>query len=136
MLLIKNIVIITYYHLIIRRNITELRKGEFEEVTTGQLNANIIRLPSSTTNGGSVSIDDQTVELVPLNLENLGTLANKITETNIVRFGNKIFADTISRYNEFKLEFDNHKYDQTITNIHIGEACVDRWRSLRKNHIL
>ena len=36
---------------ILSKNITELRKDEFEEVTTGQLNANIIRLPSSTTNG-------------------------------------------------------------------------------------
>ena len=49
MLLIKNIVAITYYHLIkktdiLSTNITELRKGEFEEVTTGQLNAKIIRL--------------------------------------------------------------------------------------------
>ena len=52
---------------ILSKNITELRKAEFEEVTTGQLNANIIRLPSSTTNGGAVWIDDQTVELVSLN---------------------------------------------------------------------
>ena len=58
---------------ILRRNITELRKGEFEEVTTGQLNAYIIRLPSSTTNGGSVWIDDQTVELVSPNSDNLST---------------------------------------------------------------
>ena len=31
---------------ILSKNKTELRKGEIEEVTTGQLNANIIRLPS------------------------------------------------------------------------------------------
>ena len=43
---------------ILSKNITELRKGDFEEVKTGQLNANIIRLPSSTTNGGAVWIDD------------------------------------------------------------------------------
>ena len=55
---------------ILSKNIAELRKGEFEEVTTGQLNANIIRLPSSTTNGGAVWIDDQTVELVSINSNN------------------------------------------------------------------
>ena len=51
---------------ILSRNITELRKGELEEVTTGQLNANIIGL-SSTTDGDTVRIDDKTVELVSLN---------------------------------------------------------------------
>ena len=72
---------------ILSKNITELRKGEFEEVTTGQLNANIIRLPSSTTNGGAVWIDDQTVELVSINSNNLTILANKLTESenNIVQ---------------------------------------------------
>ena len=49
---------------IISKIITEVRKGEFEEAKTGQLIAKIIRLPSSTTNGGSVWIDDQKVELV------------------------------------------------------------------------
>ena len=39
---------------ILIKNMTELRKGEFEVVTTGQLNANNFRLPSSTTNGGYV----------------------------------------------------------------------------------
>ena len=34
--------------------ITELRKGESEEDKTGQLNAKIIRLQSSTTNEGAV----------------------------------------------------------------------------------
>ena len=114
-----------------------MRKGEFE-VTTGQLNANIIGLSSSTTNGGTVWIDDNTVELVSLNSSNISTLASKLTEieTNIVRFGNKASADTISKYNELKLEFDNTKFDQTITNIQLGEACVDRWIGLRENHIL
>ena len=68
------------------KKITELRKCEFEEVTNGQLNASIIRLPSSTTNGGSVSTDDQTVELVSLNSDNLSTLANKITESETTFF--------------------------------------------------
>ena len=65
MLLMKSFVTIIYYI------ITELRKGEFEEVTIGQLNANIIRLPSSTTNGGAVWIDDQTVESVSISSNKL-----------------------------------------------------------------
>ena len=73
------------------KNVTELRKGKFEEVTIGQLKANIIGLPSSTTNGDTVWIDGDTVELVSLNSSNISTLANKLTEieTNIVHFGNK-----------------------------------------------
>ena len=84
------------------KNITELRKGEIEEVTSGQLNANIISLSSSTTNGGTVWIDDKTVELVSLNSSNISTLANKLTkiENNIVRFGYKVSADTISKYSD------------------------------------
>ena len=86
---------------ILSKNITELRKGEFEEVTTGQLNANINGLPSSTTNGDTVWIDGDTVELVSLSTSNISTLANKLNEieTNIVHFGNKVSADTISKYN-------------------------------------
>ena len=63
----KSIVTITYCHPIKKieilcKNITELRKGDFEEVTTGQLNANIIGLSSSTTDEDTVWIDDKTVE--------------------------------------------------------------------------
>ena len=120
---------------ILSKNITELRKVEFEEVTTGQLNANIINLPSSTTNGGTVWIDGDAVELVSLNSSNISTLANKLTEieTNIIHFGNKVSADTISKYNERKVEFDSKK---SITNIQLGDACVDSLRGLRENHIL
>ena len=46
---------------ILRKNITELRKGEIEEVKTGQLNAKITGLSSSTTDGGTVWIDDKSV---------------------------------------------------------------------------
>ena len=57
-------------------------------------------------------------------------------ETSIVRFVKKVSADTIFKYNDLKLEFDNDKFNQTITNIQLSEACVDRWRSVRENHIL
>ena len=85
-----------------------------------------------------VWIDGDAVELVSLNSSNVSTLANKLTEveTNIVHFGNKVSADTISKYNELKLEFDNNKFNQSITNIQLGDACLDRWRGLRENHIL
>ena len=95
----------------LNKNITELRKGKLEEITNSQLNENIIPLPSSTTNGGSDLIDDQTVELVSLKSDNLSTLANEITEieTNFVRFGNKVSADTISKYNDFENIEGNRK---------------------------
>ena len=103
--------IITSYRLIsskiLSKNITELRKIKFEKLTTGQLNANIIRLPSYTTNGGAVWIVDQRVELVSLNSVKVSTLANKLTEIegSFVRFGNKNSADTISKDNESKQWF-------------------------------
>ena len=120
------------------KKITELRKGKFKEVTIGRLNANIIDFSSSTINRDTVWIDGDTVELVSLNSSNISTLANKLAEieTNIVHFCNKVSADTISKYNELILEIDNNKYNQSITNIQLGDACVDRWRGLRENHIL
>ena len=95
-------------------------------------------MPSYTTNGDTVWIDDDTVELVSLNSSNISTLANKLTEieTNIVHFCKKVSADNISKYNELKVELDNKKFNQAITNIQLGHACVDRWRGLRENHIL
>ena len=123
---------------ILSKNITELRKGEFEEVTTDQLSANIIGLPSSTTNGKTVWDDGDTVQLLSFNSSNISTLANKLAEIeiNIVHFCNKVSADTISKYKELKVELDNNKFNQSITNIHLGDACVDRWRGLRENLIL
>ena len=34
------------------------------------------------------------------------------------------------------MEFDNNKFNQSITKIQLGDACVDRWRGLRENHTL
>ena len=107
---------------ILSKNITELRKGKFEEVTIGRLNANIIGLPSSTINGDTVWIDCDTVELVYLNSSIISTMASKLSEIepNIVHICNKISADTISKYNELKVEFDNNKFNQSITNIQLA----------------
>ena len=88
---------------ILSKNITELRKGKFEEVTTDQLSAN----------------------------NNLNEI-----ETNFVHFCNKVSADTISQNNGLKVELDTNKFNQSITNIQLGDACVDRWRGLKENHIL
>ena len=112
---------------ILSKAITELRKGDFEKFTTGQLNANIIGSQSYTTNDDTEWIDDKTVELVSLISSNISTLASKLTEieNNIVRFGKEI-ANTIAYYNELKLEFDNKKFHKTITNIQLTDACVDR----------
>ena len=119
---------------ILSKNITELGKGKFEEVAI----ANIIGLQSSTTNGDTVWIDGDTVELVSHNSSNISTLASELSEikTNIVHICNKVSADTISKYNELKVEFDNKKFNQSITIIQLGDACVDRWKGLRENHIL
>ena len=90
------------------------------------------------TNGDTVWIDGDTVELISLNSFNISTLANKLTEieTNIVHSGNKVSADTISKYNELKMAFDYNKFIPSITNIQLGDACVDRWRGLGENKIL
>ena len=92
-------------------------------------------MPSSTSNGDTVWIDGDTVELVSSNSSNISTLATKLTEieTNNVHFGNKVSADTICKHNELKLEFNNNKFNQSITNIQLGDSCVDRFK--RKPYI-
>ena len=77
---------------ILSKNVTDLRKSKFEEVTIGRLNANNIGLPSSTINGDIVWIDGDTVELVSFNSSGLSTMASKLSEieTNIVHICNKV----------------------------------------------
>ena len=36
-------------------------------------------------------------------------------------FVKKVAADTISKYNQIKQEFDNNKFNQNITNIQLEE---------------
>ena len=75
-----------------------------------------------------------TVELVSINSNNLTILANKLTESenNIVRFSNKVAADTISKYNQLKQEFDNNKFNQNITNIHLDEMFTNGLREMKE----
>ena len=85
---------------ILNKNITELRKGEFDKVTTKTLQLN------------ETQVNDE-----PIN--EFIELANEVRNT--VKFCNKVPADTISKYNQLKQEFDNYKFNQNITNIQLDE---------------
>ena len=85
---------------ILGKNITELRKGEFDKVTTKTLQLN------------ETQVND---ELINELIES----ANEVTNT--FNFCNKVAADTISKYNQLKEEFDNNEFNQNITNIQLDE---------------
>ena len=85
---------------ILSRNITELRKGEFDKVTTKTLQLNETQVNDELTNEFIES-------------------ANEVTNT--VNICNKFAADTISIYNQLKQEFDNNKFNQNITNIQLDD---------------
>ena len=85
---------------ILRRSITELRKGEFDKVTTKTLQLN------------DTQVND---ELINEFFES----TNEVTNT--VRCCNKVAADTISKYNQLKKEIDNNMFNQNITNIQLDE---------------
>ena len=88
---------------ILSKNITELRKGDFDKVTTKTLQLN------------KTQVND---ELINEFIES----ANKVTNT--VNFCNKVAADAISKYNQLKQEFDNNKFNQNITNIQLDEMFI------------
>ena len=96
---------------ILSRNITELRKGEFDKVTTKTLQLN------------ETQIND---ELIYAFIES----ANEVTNT--VKFCNKVAADTISKYNQLKLEIDNNKFNQNITNIQLDEMFTTGLKEFRE----
>ena len=85
---------------ILSRNIAELRKGDFDKVTTKTLQLNETQV-----NG----------ELIK------AFIKSAIEVTNTVKFCNKVAADTISKYNQLKQEFDNNKFNQNITNIQLDD---------------
>ena len=85
---------------ILNRNITELRKGDFDKVTTKTLQLN------------ETQVND---ELINEFIES----TNEVRNT--VKFCNKVAADTISKYNQLKQEFDNNKFNQNIANIQLDE---------------
>ena len=96
---------------ILSRNIAELRKGDFDKVTTKTLQLN------------ETQVND---ELINEFIES----ANE--DTNTVKFCNKVAADTISKYNQLKQEFDNNKFNQNITNIQLDEMFATGLKELKE----
>ena len=98
---------------ILSKNITELRKGEFDKVTTKTLQLNETRAND---------------ELINEFIES----ANEVKNT--VKFCNKVAAisDTISKYNQLKQEFDNNKFNQNITNIHLDDMFTNGLREMKE----
>ena len=82
------------------RKITELRKGDFDKVTTKTLQLN------------ETQVNDELIKEF---------IKSAIQVTNTVKFCNKVAADTISKYNQLKQEFDNNKFNQNITNIQLDD---------------
>ena len=73
---------------ILSRKITELKKGDFDNVTTKTL---------------QLSETEVNEELINEFIES----TNETRKT--VKFCNKVASDTISKYNQLKQEFDNNK---------------------------
>ena len=96
---------------ILSRNITELRKGDFDKVTTKTLQLNETQV--------NEELIDEFIEST-----------NKVRNT--VKFCNKFAADTISKYKQLKQEFDNNKFNQNITNIHLDEMFTNGLREMKE----
>ena len=96
---------------ILSRNITELRKGDFDKVKTKTLQLN------------ETQFNDELINEI---IES----ANEVT--NSVKFCNKVAADTISKYNQLKLEIDNNKFNQNITNIQLDEMFTTGLREFKE----
>ena len=102
----------SYYKIdILSRNITELRKGDFDKVTTKTLQLNETQVNE---------------ELITEFIES----TNEVTNT--AKFCNKVAADTISKYNQLKQEFDNNKFNQNITNIQLDEIFTTGLKQLKE----
>ena len=82
------------------RNIIELRKGDFDKVTTKKLQLN------------ETQVNEELIKEF---------IKSAIEVTNTVKFCNKVAADTISKYHQLKQEFDNNKFNQNITNIQLDD---------------
>ena len=100
---------------ILSRNITELRKGDFDKVTTKTLQLNETQINE---------------ELINEFIES----TNEVRNT--VKFCNKVAADTISKCNQIKQEFDNNNFNQNITNIQLDEMFtkgLKEFKEVNKN---
>ena len=96
---------------ILSRNITELRKGDFDKVTTKTLQLNETQVNENL-------------------IKEFIKSANEVTNT--VNFCNKVAADTISKYNQLKQEFDNNKFNQNIPNIHLDDMFTNGLREMKE----
>ena len=96
---------------ILSKNITELRKGDFDKVTTKTLQLN------------ETQVND---ELINEFIES----TNEVINT--VKFCNKVAADTISKYNQLKQEFDNNKFNQNITNMQLDEMFTNGLKQFKE----
>ena len=83
---------------ILCKNITELRRGDFDKVTAKTLQLNKIQVNE---------------ELIKEYIKS----ANEVTK--VVNFCNKVASDTISKYNQLKQEFDKNTFNQKITTIQL-----------------
>ena len=96
---------------ILSRNITELRKGDFDKVTTKTLQLNETQVNENL-------------------IKEFIKSANEVT--NVVNFCNKVAADSISKYNQLKQEIDNNKFNQNITNIHLDNMFTNGLREMKE----
>ena len=94
---------------ILSKNITELRKRDFDKVTTKRLQLNETQVNE---------------ELINEFIES----TNEVRNT--VKFCKKVASDTISKYNQLKQEFDKNKFNQNITNIHLDEMFTNGLREM------
>ena len=97
---------------ILSNNITELRKGEFDKVTTKILQLNETRVNDELINEFIESTNEST--------------------DDTVNFCNKVAADTISKYNQLKQEIDNNKFNQNINNIHLDGMFTNSRREMKE----
>ena len=97
---------------ILGKNITELRKGDFDKVTTKTLQLKKIQV---------------VVELINKFIKS----ANQVT--NIVNFCKKDASDTISKYNQLKQDFGENKFNRNITNIQLDDIFTSGPKEFKEN---
>ena len=96
---------------ILGKKVTELRKTEFDKVTTKTLQLNETRVNDKLINEFIES-------------------ANEVTNT--VKFCNKVDADIISKYNQLKPDFDNNKFNQNFLITHLDDMFTNGLREMKK----
>ena len=96
---------------ILSKNITELRKGDFDKVKTKSLQLN------------KVQVNEELI------IEILKS-ANEIINT--VNFCIQVASGTISEYNQLKQEIDNNRFDLNITIIHLDDMFTTSLKKFRE----